>query len=101
MDIPDMVPCIEDRPRTCLLPDYSKTLSFHVGTPKQMKIELIGGVGYNVNDKLSIQLTAYPTRVLNLSREDFAEDIYSSAPRDSGPGILKGYSSNLSVLYTF
>jgi hypothetical protein len=93
MDVPDWIGS-KDWP-TNLVPDTGNTRFLHVGTPRQMKVELIGGVGYNISDKLSVQFTAYPTRVLNPQPEEVGESA------DTGPGILKGYSGNLSVLYTF
>jgi hypothetical protein len=100
MDIPDAVPCIEDTPRTCLLPDVANMRTLHVGTPRQMKVELIAGIGYVVNDKVSVQFTAYPTRVMNVPPEENGSG-FGGGNADSGPGILKGYSGNLSLIYTF
>jgi hypothetical protein len=100
MYIPNAVPCIEDIPRTCLLPDYSKMKDLYVGTPRQTKVELIGGIGYIINKNVSVQLTAYPTRVMQPMPEDVGAG-FGGAQVDTGPGILKGYSGNLAISYTF
>jgi hypothetical protein len=88
MFVPDYVPS-SDYP-TNLIPDLANQHPLYVGQPRQMRVELAGGIGYKFSDSLSLQLNLHPTRVLgNVEIEQ------------GGPGLLKGYSGNLSLGCTF
>jgi hypothetical protein len=100
MTVLGAVPCVEDVPRTCLIPDYSGIKDLYVGTPRQMKVEFVGGVGYQVSKNTSVQFNVYPTRIVKPAPEDVGAG-FGGAQVDSGPGILKGYSGNLSLGWTF
>ena len=80
MHIPNWVGCRPDPP--CLEPGYTQDLT--VGHPKQVHVDLMAAVGYRINNRISIHLAAYPTRI-------------------SGywPGITKGYSPTISLNYKF
>ena len=80
MHIPNWVGCRPDPP--CLQPGYTQDLT--VGRPKQVHLDLMAAVGYHINDKLSVRLAAYPTRIAG----EF-------------PGITKGYSPTLTLDYKF
>lgn len=97
MRVPDWVPCVESVPRTCLLPDPAHKQAVVIGQPRQMRVELVAGVGYQVTRNITLQANLYPTRVLGL-----ADPGYGVRPDVmGGPGILKGYSCNISMGYTF
>lgn len=89
MYIPDWIPA-KDWDGANLIPDLANQKPLSVGQPKQMRVELVAGVGYQIDKDLSIQFTLYPTTVRG--------DVETEA---GGPGLLKGYSGNIAIGWTF
>lgn len=83
MFIPDWVPCKDDRPAACVIPDTPRPLS--TGNPDQRYWSVVIGAGYQINKNWAIQFTEYPTFVKS----------------NGGPGLLQMFSGNVSLLYTF
>lgn len=86
MYIPDWVPCVEDIPRTCVIPDIANMRPFTTGNPDTRIWNVILGAGYQFNDNWGTQVMLYPTYVRESS---------------NGPGLLQMYSPTFSVMYTF
>jgi hypothetical protein len=92
MNIPDWVPCKDwQLGGACVMPDPANMRPVTIGVPDQRRFALVFGGGYQVNEKLSVQLNFYPTEVTG------SADLNGYG----GPGIVQYYSPNISLVYKF
>jgi hypothetical protein len=82
MFIPDWVPCVDNRPAACVIPDTPRPLT--VGDALHGEWTIVIGAGYKFNKNWTIQFTEYPTYIRGAG----------------GPGLLQMFSGNISLLYT-